>query len=240
VRRADARSPLRLVLTCEHASNAVPRAYAALFRGERAVLASHRGYDLGALPVARALARALSAPLHVTQVTRLLVDANRTRGHRTLFSRWSRELPQAERDALMARYHDPHWKRVRAEVAKLHARGARVVHVGVHSFTPTWNGAPREIDVGLLYDPARPAERAFCARWLAALRRAEPSLRLRRNAPYTGASNCLPTALRGELPASRYLGLELELNQALLASPRGRRRMSALVARALAEALAEA
>ena len=231
------RERTRLLLTCEHASNAVPRAYRALFRGRRALLAGHRGYDLFALPVARALARATGAPLHVTQVTRLLVDANRSPGHPALFSRWSKPLPRAERDALQARYHDPHWQRVRDEVTRLHAGGARVVHVGVHSFTPVWNGAAREIDVGLLYDPRRPAERAFCGAWLAALRAADPELRLRRNAPYRGVSNCLPTALRRELPPGRYLGLELELSQALLASAAGRRRAVRAVARALAESL---
>jgi len=239
VRRAEG-GPLHLVLTCEHASNAVPRAYAPLFRGRRGLLATHRGYDLGALPVARALARALSAPLHVTRVTRLLVDANRSPGHPALFSRFTRALPEAERAAVLARYHDPHWARVRAEVARLHARGARVVHVGVHSFTPVWNGAPREIDVGLLYDPRRPGERAFCDAWLAALRRAEPSLRVRRNAPYRGVSNCLPTALRGELPARAYLGLEVEMSQAWLSRAAGRRRMARLVAAALADALRRA
>jgi len=224
------------VLSCEHATNAVPRAYARLFRGWGAVLASHRGYDLGALSVARALARALRAPLFATSVTRLLVDANRTRGHLALFSERSRALPEPERDALLARYHAPHWRRVRDAVD---ARdGVRVVHVGVHSFTPVWNGAPREIDVGLLYDPARPAEATFCDAWARALRAAEPSLRVRRNAPYRGVSNCLPTALRRELSPVRYLGLELEMSQARLATASGRSRMARLVAHALEAVLA--
>jgi predicted N-formylglutamate amidohydrolase len=224
---------LRLVLSCEHASNAVPRAYARLFRGSASVLATHRGYDLGAHDVARALARATGAPLFATQVTRLLVDANRTRGHAALFSQWSRDLSDVEREALLARYHAPHWRRVRAAVRP--HRGVRVAHIGVHSFTPVWNGTPREIDVGLLYDPARPAEADFCERWAASLRRADPSLRVRRNAPYRGISNCLPTALRRALPAARYLGLELELSQALLATAAGRRRIAKLVGASLRE-----
>ena len=229
--------PFRLVLSCEHASNAVPRAYAHLFRGWGPVLASHRAYDLGALAVARALSRALRAPLFATSVTRLLVDVNRTRGHFALFSERSRALPEAERDALLARYHAPHWRRVREAVDSRDGE-TRVVHVGVHSFTPVWNGAPREIDVGLLYDPARPAETGFCDAWSRALRAAEPSLRVRRNAPYRGVSNCLPTALRRELPAARYLGLELEMSQALLATSAGRARMARVVVRALQEVLA--
>ena len=231
------RRDVRLVLSCEHASNAVPRAYAQLFRGWGSVLASHRGYDLGALPVARALARALRAPLFATPVTRLLVDVNRTRGHFALFSERSRALPELEREGLLARYHAPHWRRVRDAVDSRDGE-ARVVHIGVHSFTPVWNGAPREIDVGLLYDPARPAEAAFCEAWARALRAAEPSLRVRRNAPYRGVSNCLPTALRRELPAARYLGLELEMSQALLATASGLARTARVVARALQEVLA--
>ena len=231
------KSRFRLVLSCEHASNAVPRAYARLFRGWGPVLASHRGYDLGALAVAHTLARALRAPLFATSVTRLLVDANRTRGHFALFSEPSRALPESERDALLARYHAPHWSRMRDAVAARDG-DARVVHVGVHSFTPVWNGARRDIDVGLLYDPARPAEAAFCDAWARALREVEPSLRVRRNAPYRGVSNCLPTALRRERPAARYLGLELEMSQALLATGRGRARMAQVVARALQEVLA--
>jgi predicted N-formylglutamate amidohydrolase len=187
--------------------------------------------------VARALSRTLRAPLFAATVTRLLVDANRTRGHFALFSERSRALPEREREALLARYHAPHWRRVRDAVESRDGE-ARVVHVGVHSFTPVWNGAPREVDVGLLYDPTRPAEAAFCDAWARALKEADPSLRVRRNAPYRGISNCLPTALRRELPAARYLGLELELSQARLAAASGRARMARLVARSLQEVLA--
>jgi predicted N-formylglutamate amidohydrolase len=230
----------RLLLSCEHASPAVPRAYARHFRGQRALLATHRAYDLGAHEVARKLSRATGAPLFATRITRLVIDVNRTPGNPSMFSEFTRELPEAERRALQARYHTPHWQRVRAAVEHLLARGERVVHVGVHSFTPVWNGAPREIDVGLLYDSTRPAERAFCDAWREALRREDPSLRVRRNAPYRGVSDCLPTALRRELPPRRYLGLELELCQALLATPSGRARAARLASASLRAALARA
>jgi len=39
----------RLVLTCEHGGNRVPAAYRALFEGAEALLATHAGYDIGAL-----------------------------------------------------------------------------------------------------------------------------------------------------------------------------------------------
>ena len=62
---------------------------------------------------------------------------------------------------------------------------------------------------------------------------------MRRNAPYRGDTDGLTTALRRELPEGRYLGLELELNQALLAEAGSRRRLTALLTRTLAGALAQ-
>jgi predicted N-formylglutamate amidohydrolase len=202
------------------------------------VLATHRGFDLGALAVARHLAAATGAPLLVSTTTRLLVDANRSPHNRAVFSEWTRGLPAAQRESLMASHHRPHWQRVRAAVAALRRGGARVVHVAVHSFTPVWHGVPREVDVGLLYDPARRAERALCRAWRNALRRQAPALRVRCNAPYRGDSDSIGRALRRELPARAYLALELELSQALLASRAGCRRIAESIVPALREALA--
>jgi len=57
--------------------------------------------------------------------------------------------------------------RVRLERPAVLTRGDRVIHVAVHSFTPTLRGVRRNADVGLLYDPARPGELALARRWRA-------------------------------------------------------------------------
>src|SRR5262249_47965032 len=67
----------QLVLTCEHAGNKIPPGYSRLFRGADDVLASHRGWDPGALTLARALAKRLRRPLHFVTWSRLLVESNR-------------------------------------------------------------------------------------------------------------------------------------------------------------------
>ena len=225
----------RLVLSCEHASAAVPRAYAGLFRGAESVLASHRGWDIGAAPVARMLARALGAPLVEGRTTRLLIDLNRSRHNRTLFSEWTRALPCEERAALVAHHHAPHWQRLEQLVE---AAETPVVHVAVHSFTPVLRGRVRELELGLLYDPRRPRERRFADRIHAAVERQAPALRIRRNAPYRGTSDALPTAFRKTRRPADYLGLELELNQATLATARDRSAWGKLLATAVCEALA--
>ncbi len=81
------------LVTCEHGGNRIPPIYRALFRGQQAVLETHRGYDPGALVMAQALARSLQAPLVSSTVSRLLVDINRSIGHPQYFSAATRIAP---------------------------------------------------------------------------------------------------------------------------------------------------
>jgi predicted N-formylglutamate amidohydrolase len=221
------------VLTCEHAGNRIPPEYAAWFRGAAAVLASHRGIDLGALALARKLARRLGVPLHFTTWSRLLVESNRSTSNPHLWSRYTEALAAEERRRVLERYYWPHRRDVEAAVQDAVASGRRVVHVAVHSFTPKLHGVVRNADVGLLYDPGRPRERALALAWQAILRDVRPALRVRRNYPYPGVADGLATWLRRRLPDPLYAGFELEVSQAALAGPsRGE------VERALGESLA--
>jgi predicted N-formylglutamate amidohydrolase len=221
-----------VLVTCEHGGNRVPAPYAPLFADAVGVLSTHRGWDAGALPLARELARRLRAPIRAATVTRLLVDLNRSSHHPRVSSDWTRSLPREERVELLARHHAPHRSAVEEDVAELVRRGRRVVHLGVHSFTPVLDGEVRGADLALLYDPARPLERALCGAWARALAERLPRLAVRRNQPYRGASDGLTTWLRRRFPAGAYLGIEIEVNQRLL-SAGGR------FPREIAEALAE-
>jgi predicted N-formylglutamate amidohydrolase len=214
-----------LVVSCEHGGKRVPAPLAALFRGRARWLASHRGWDPGALTAARALARATGAPLVAHTITRLLVDANRSPSNPAVFSAATRRLAPDCRALLLDHYHRPHWQRVRRALRAAGARGRPVLHVAVHSFTPRFRGERRDFEIGLLYDPRRRRERSLAAGWKRRLYELDPELRVRRNAPYRGDADGLTTALRRELGASRYLGLELELAQAALARPAQRRHL---------------
>ena len=238
-RRDRARSASRLksprsilLLTCEHGGNRIPTSYRSLFRGAAEVLASHRGWDPGALRVARALSARLRRPLLAVTWSRLLVESNRAPSNRRIWSSYTANLPRAEREAILARYWWPHRREVVAAVQRGRETRARVIHVAVHSFTPVLGREVRKADIGLLYDSRRPAERALCRRWQVALRNSAPQLRVRRNYPYTGIADGLPTWLRRQFSAAAYAGVELEINQALLT---GRRRLE--VVNALTESL---
>lgn len=202
-----------VIVSCEHGGNRVPQRYRALFAGREDLLASHLGYDIGILPLARQLADRLGAPLHAGTVTRLLVDLNRSPGSRTLFSEFSRELPAAERERILERYYCPYRDGVTEAVASRIAGGGQVLHLALHSFTSEIHGEVRNADLGLLYDPRRARERNFCSALRQELRRALPSLRVRRNYPYLGTSDCVVTTLRRKYSPDSYLGIEIEVNQ---------------------------
>lgn len=202
------------LISCEHGGHRIPAAYRALFAGDAAQLKTHRGYDRGALRLAADLAQAFAAPLVSSTVSRLLVDLNRSLGHRQLFSAATRGAPC--RAKIIEDHYLPYRTRVEQLVEQSIALGRRVVHIGAHSFTPQLDGKVRRADVGLLYDPGRGGEARLCARWQAELAARAPALVVRRNYPYAGKGDGLTRHLRRRFADELYVGIELEVNQAIV------------------------
>jgi predicted N-formylglutamate amidohydrolase len=207
-----------LLLTSEHAGNRIPREYAALFARADDVLASHRGWDPGTLELTRSLSRSFHTPFHHVLWSRLLVESNRAPTNPRIWSRYTADLPAAEKRRILDRYWWPHRREVEAAVRAGLKRATTVLHVAIHSFTNHLDGE-RNADIGLLYDPRR-AEKALCVRWETILLDLDPDLRVRRNYPYRGVADGLPTWLRRRFPDRAYLGVEFEFNQALLGTAR--------------------
>lgn len=204
------------LITAEHAGNRVPGRWRPLFEGRRSLLESHRGWDPGSGELARSLADALAAPLLESRITRLLIDLNRSADHPRRFSESTRALPADDRAVLARDYWQPHWARYREY---LEALPGRIVHIACHSFTPVLDGKARSTDLGLLYDPSRPIEAAFCRRLGGCLRTEFPDLVVHMNQPYRGVSNGLGQQHRRDYPDTRLITFELEINQRLLAAP---------------------
>src|SRR5262245_25266670 len=72
----NSRGQFPLVLTCEHASYAVPEEYRNL-GVSREEIQRHIGWDIGARWVVQALAQTLDAPAVCAGYSRLLIDCNR-------------------------------------------------------------------------------------------------------------------------------------------------------------------
>lgn len=206
-----------VVLSCEHGGNEVPSEYLARFCDAEQVLASHRGWDPGSLELSNAFQRSTGAPLVVATVSRLVVELNRSIGHERLFSEFMRDISPAEKRQVLAEYYEPHRSRVQQAIAEFRDAERRVIHLSLHTFTPELNGEVRNAEIGLLYDPARPGEKSFCAAWRARILALRPNMRVRLNYPYKGKADGLTTSLRKQYRDEQYLGIELEVNQRLVA-----------------------
>jgi predicted N-formylglutamate amidohydrolase len=202
-----------LVITCEHGGNRIPSPYRDLFHAHQALLDSHRGFDPGALIMARALATAFAAPLVAATVSRLLVDLNRSVGHPSLHYEAIRNTPSELRQRIVKHFYQPYRAQAERLVRQAIADRGHVIHLSSHSYTPELDGKVRNADIGLLYDPARPGEADLCERWKATLKACAPNLRVRRNYPYAGKGDGLTAWFRQRLPPGAYVGIELEINQ---------------------------
>jgi predicted N-formylglutamate amidohydrolase len=202
-----------LLITCEHGGNRIPVPYRFLFRDHKDLLESHRGYDAGALLMARELADLFGVPLVFSEVSRLLVDLNRSIGNAQLHCDAVWNASARRRREILACYYIPYRAKTEQYLTTALVNGSRVVHVSSHSFTPELNGKLRNADVGLLYDPSRQGEVELCALWKQRIVTCAPTLKVRRNYPYAGKGDGFTRYFRGRFNPKDYIGVELEINQ---------------------------
>jgi predicted N-formylglutamate amidohydrolase len=148
----NATAPGRWVVTCDHASNAVPDWLGATLGLPEADMARHIAWDPGAAGVTRALANRLESPAILSTFSRLVIDPNRGADDPTLIMQLydGTVIPgnrTPDRVARMDRLYRPY----HAGLAALMNRPAPVL-CAIHSFTPCLRGrAPRPWAVGILH-----------------------------------------------------------------------------------------
>lgn len=221
---------MKLMLTCEHASNKLPAAFKKAVPAE--VLKTHRAYDIGACSVFRKLVKFAKPEFYCEgKFSRLFVDLNRTITNKSAFSEYYDALEASNKTAAekAKAQATAYWQEYRTAIEKFVAsslsspkrtssktRAAKsepeIVHLGIHSFTPVLNGKVRSTDIGILYDPTRPQERAYANVIKDEIKRLYPAMKVRFNYPYKGTSDGLTTTLRKKF-GPRYVGIEIEINQ---------------------------
>jgi len=206
---------MHLLITCEHGGNQIPFRWQPLFEDAKKALNSHRGFDPGALELAKEIAKKFKAPLIASTTSRLLVELNRSLHHPKLFSSWTHQLPPSDKEAILKKIYFPY----RTQVEQAIASNIPLIHLSIHSFTPELEGKIRQADIGLLYDPRRAREKQFANAWKQALKAGGSSrLKIRANYPYLGKADGFTTFLRTKWKDSSYIGIELEINQKMVHS----------------------
>lgn len=231
--------PGPFLIVCEHASNAFPAGFGTLGLTVTQRLA-HIAWDPGALALSRGLLDRLGGRLVAAEVSRLIYDCNRppeapgamaakTEMHEVPGN--AGLSPEARRQRTEAVYV-PFTATVHAEIARALALGAPPVLVTIHSFTPTWFGTPRAVELGIIHD----ADPRLALAVLAAAR-AEGSLNAALNEPYSAADGVTHSLRLHALP----YGLDnvmLEIRNDLIAAPQAVGAMADKLAGILSQALA--
>lgn len=222
-------------LVCEHASAAIPAALSDLGLAPEHRL-SHAVWDIGALDLARGLSEALDAPLVIARVSRLVYDCNRPPEApdaipdrtETIEVPGNRALDATARASRVAEVHDP-FRDMLAE--RLDAFERPPALVTVHSFTPTWFGKPRSVELGILHD----SDDRLALRLAA---QAPAGIDTRLNEPYSADQGVTHTLRAHALPR-RLPNAMFEVRNDLLGTPEDVARMAGTLAEMLTRALAQ-
>ena len=232
-------APGRWVLTCDHASNAVPDWVNGGDLGlPPADMARHIASDVGAAGLTRALAAVMVAPAILTRFSRLVIDPNRGTDDPTLLMRlYDGTIIPANRHAgpeALAQRMDRLYHPYHAALADLVARRADPVICAIHSFTPRLRGrTPRPWHIGVLYSHLDDR----LARPLLARLAAQTDLCTGDNQPYAGH---LPgDAIDRHALIPGRLNVLIEVRQDLIADAQGQALWANRLAPLLLAALAD-
>ncbi|QBX99907.1 N-formylglutamate amidohydrolase [Rhodophyticola sp. CCM32] len=172
-----------IILLCEHAGRAIPRALGSLGVSKDIIL-SHRGWDIGAEQVARKVADRLQVPLVIQKYSRLVIDCNRPPDSPMAVPGVSdhaevpgnRALTPAERAMRIEEVFRP----MDAELTRLFESHPRRAAFSIHSFTPRLNGFERPWHAGFLSRRQTGTAQALMDH----IAKARPDLTLAINEPY--------------------------------------------------------
>ncbi len=227
-----------IVLICEHAGNLVPRSLKAL-GVDHDVLESHVAWDPGAAPVARQMAAMLDAPLILQRFSRLVYDCNRPPDAESAMPTRSEifdipgnvGLTDAVRQTRTEAIYRPFRTSVAALLDRLVEGGTSPAVVTIHSFTPTFHGKPRAVELGLLHD----ADHRLADAMLDASADCS-DLEIRRNEPY-GPEDGVTHTLKVDAIARSLPNVMIEIRNDLVAEPRQQSAMAARLAGLVREAV---
>src|ERR1700730_1243677 len=217
VEQTDGSLAAGVLFLCDHAANALPKAYGTLGLA-REQLDRHIAYDIGAAWITRRLARGFGAPAILSRFSRLLIDLNRGVDDPTLVMRLSdgeiipgnARIGAEEIEYRRAHYWKPYRAAIAATIEAMLSQGPPPAVVSIHTFTPSWKARPRPWEVGILWD----SDPRFAKPLIAAL--TKDVFLVGDNEPYDGA--LMGDTLEEAVTCRGLAGLLIETRQDLVAT----------------------
>jgi len=224
----------KVILTCDHASAAMPAALGTLGL-DPAELGRHICYDIGIAKVGRALSAMLDAPLVLAGYSRLVIDVNRRLDDPTLISVISdgavvsgnRNITAEDKARRIESIYRPYHQTIDRLTGESMERGVAPAIISLHSFTTSLNRADRPWHFGILW-----RRDARIARPLMERLAANAGICVGDNQPYSGGND---HGISIETHAESH-GLPhalIEIRQDLVETDAGAERNAALLADAL-------
>jgi predicted N-formylglutamate amidohydrolase len=201
-----------LLISCEHATCAVPDANRELFRNEEELLTSPDGWDPGALNLAQALAMKFRTQLVHGEITKLLIDLHATHENRR-WSRFGKLLTDAQRARMAERHLATYMAALHQRVTDETKRSGKILHISVHTFPSNEAVSLIEAHVALGYDPTNEVASGVARRWAKAFRACAPDLSMEMNPAAPLVDLGVTTVLASQHRGSGYGGLVLEVAQ---------------------------
>lgn len=235
----NANGESRFLLVCEHASHLMPDEFDHLGLPP-ALWESHIAWDPGAMAVARRVSRMLDAPLVAPRTSRLIYDCNRPPESASAIPEVSEShaipgntgLSAAARQARVERFYLPFRNALSDRIEEHMTRHTGPVIVTIHSFTPTFHGVRRDLDIGILHDAD-----ARLADVLIPVVETDTGLTVRRNAPYAPKDGVTHTLREQALPRG-LANVMIEIRNDLIDDADRQRAMGERLAACLGKALA--
>lgn len=226
-----------LIFSCEHAVDTIPDEYRYLFQ-KSFRLWQQKGMDKGALSITKQISKTLDCDFTQNSVSRLLIDCNRSVSNDRCFSKYTRSLSHTEKQTLIDQYYTPIRQKTKQLIDQHIQAGHQVLHISVHTFSPILRGFRQNAGIGLLYDPKRHGEKEVARIWHGLLLQETPSYRIRYNYPFPGNSDSHTKTLRQTYVEKDYLGIEMEINQALLKTSTTEHELASALSHSLSELIA--
>jgi len=152
------KSKSNILISCEHASNDIPKRYGLLGLEKKEFLKVSHNHDIGAKDIARIISDSLNARCLLANYCRLIIDLNRDLKNPTLIIKdsfgikipFNQNISSKEKSLRIDNYYIPYHRSLKQGVDDI-KKQEKGYYISIHSFNHWINDKERKIDIGILY-----------------------------------------------------------------------------------------